>query len=100
MEFEYESEPIAYEDYDQLDTFTVTDGSSSYTGGVADGDSIFVDEDGCIWSIDVLLTFNEIEIKVEVSQDSLDEFDYKWEDFDSGAAFEKWASEKGLSLRD
>lgn len=99
MDFEYETEPIAYEDYDQLDSFTITDSSSSYTGGVGDGSSILVDEEGCIWNVDVMLTFNEIKITVEVARDSFDGFDYEYIDFDSERAFEDWASSNGVSLR-
>lgn len=99
MNFEYETEEIAYEDNEFLDSFTIEDGSNSFTGGAGDGNGILVDENGCIWNIDVMITFNEIEITVEVAQESFDEFDYEYIDL-SPSGFEEWASQNGISLRD
>lgn len=98
MEFDYETESIAYEDYDRLVSYTVEEGSDSFTGNVGKEKAVLIDDNECVWNIDVMLTFNEIEITVEVNKESIDEFGYEYIDFDSGSQFENWCENNNVSL--
>ena len=94
VEISIERLDIAYEEYDGVEEFTVSDSSTSRTGTV-DIEECLQTDDGKVWDIELMLVFNEPEITVEISDYSNG---YEYHKFDGKIQFSNWCKENGASV--